>query len=162
MASLWFARDVIGGDDLILANADVFWGDGLFEELVSDDRDLVMLGDESRVKQGDYFFNVLDGKIRAYGKELKPEERNTEYVGIAKIRADRTEGFRRNLADMVSNENYNLWWENVLYEHIDTDPVYVRDVSDKFWAEIDYIDDYFRIKDFIRTGDISCKVREKL
>ena len=157
MASLWFAREAIGGDDLILANADVFWGDGMYEDLMSDDRDIVMLGDESRVSQGDYFFKVKDGVIADFGKELSPENRTTEYVGIAKIASHLTDRFRENLEAMVNEERYDLWWENVLYEHIDTDPVYVRDMSEYFWAEIDYIDDYYRITEFLRTGDISCK-----
>ena len=60
---------------------------------------------------------------------------------------------------MVSQGKYDLWWENVLYEHILENPVHVRDVSDLFWAEIDYIDDYSRILDYVRTGDLSVKVR---
>ena len=104
---------------------------------------------------------MIDGKIAAYGKELKPEERSTEYVGIAKLKAPQALKFKKNLEEMVSEERYDLWWENVLYEHIDTDPVYVKDMSDMFWAESDYIDDYYRIQEFIRTGDLSCKTMVK-
>ncbi len=53
MASLWFAREFLGEDDLILANADVFWGEGIYDSLLADDNDVVMLADMSRASVGD-------------------------------------------------------------------------------------------------------------
>ncbi len=159
LASLWFAREFMCDDDLILANADVFWGEDLLDIILEDGHPFMMLGDMSRAKDGDYFFKVEDGYIRKYGKELDPEDRNSEYVGIARIDRVKVEGFRRDLEAMVESEKYDLWWENVLYEGILDDPVYVEDVSQFFWAEIDYIDDYMRISEFIETGDLSCKYR---
>lgn len=159
MASLWFAREFLNGDDVLLANADVFWGEGMYEDLMSDTNDIVMLGDESRVDVGDYFFLVEDGLIKGFGKELERADRTTEYVGIARVAGHMVPQFRQRLEALVVAERYDLWWENVLYEHIDETPVHVRDMSDFFWAEIDYIDDYQRILDYIRTGDRSYKVR---
>ena len=131
----------------------------MYSDLESDTNDVVMLGDESRVDVGDYFFRVEDGLIKGYGKELARDDRTTEYVGIARISRHLVPEFRHRLEDLVAAERYDLWWENVLYEHIDETPVHVRDMSDFFWAEIDYIDDYQRILDYIRTGDRSFKVR---
>lgn len=161
MASLWFARDFIGDDDLILANADVYWDEDILNLILSDEHPVVMLGDESRVEQGDYFFKTVDGFIKAYGKELTVDERNTEYVGIARLDGSITARFRKNLEEMVSSGEYGLWWENVLYENISSQPVFVRDVSEYFWAEIDYIDDYERIRGFVSTGDVSWKLNRK-
>ena len=159
MASLWFARDFLCDDDLILANADVFWGDGIYESLISDEDDIAMLADVSRAKVGDYFFKVKDGLLVSYGKDLPPEDRDTEYVGMAKIKRNIVPRFKNNLEEMVRQERYDLWWENVLYEYISEMPVHIRDVSDCFWAEIDYIDDYDRILEYLRTGDLSVKVK---
>ena len=64
-----------------------------------------------------------------------------------------------NLEELVEQERYDLWWENALYEYITEVPVHVKDVSDFFWAEIDYIDDYKRILEYIRTGNLSVKVK---
>lgn len=159
MASLWFARDFLCDDDLILANADVFWGEGIYESLMSDEDDIAMLADVSRASVGDYFFKVKDGLLVSYGKDLLPEDRDTEYVGMAKLKRDIVPRFRSNLEEMVRQERYDLWWENVLYEHISEMPVHIKDVSDYFWAEIDYIDDYERILEYLRTGDLSAKVK---
>lgn len=160
MASLWFAREFFNGEDMILANADVYWGDGIYEAIESDDHDIMMLADESRVKSGDYFFRVVDGILVDYGKELSLEDRTTEYVGIARLRGGFTQTFVERLCQMVRDERYDLWWENVLYEYSSVTPVHVKDVTPFFWAEIDYIDDYKRILDYVRSGDVSLKYNE--
>lgn len=157
IASLWFAREFITDEDLILANADVYWGEGVFDVICQDTHPIVMLGDRSRVDTGDYFFYTDHDYITKFGKELLRDERTTEYVGIAKINGTKTKEFRTNLEKMIKKEKYNLWWENVLYEHLSESPVFVTDISALFWAEIDYIDDYERIKTYLRTGDIFCK-----
>lgn len=162
MASLWFARDFFNDDDVILANADVYWGDGIYESLMSDDNEVIMLADESRVKSGDYFFKVEDGILVDYGKELSLEDRTTEYVGIARLKRGFVPTFVERLSEMVIAEMYGLWWENVLYEHNTETPIHVIDVSPFFWAEIDYIDDYQRILDYVRTGDVALKYKEGL
>lgn len=157
MASLWFARDFIIEDDLILANADVYWSQDILAGIMVDDRRAVMLGDESRKHNGDYFFQVVDGCVRKYGKDLELRDRSTEYVGIAKLDSSFAMEFGRHLDRSVEDERYSLWWENVLYENLSVAPVYVKDVSEFFWAEIDSPEDYRRILDFVDTGDVTCK-----
>lgn len=159
LASLWFAKEsLIGTESVILANADVFWEVDTYNALVSDNHDAVMLSDKSCIKQGDYFFQCDEHNyIIKYGKELKPEERTSEYVGVAKIEGDFVKNFVDRLDAMVRNGQYDYWWENVLYHHIPETPVYTKDISDYFWAEIDYIEDYSRISKYIETGDVSSK-----
>lgn len=159
IASLWFAREsLVGVEDVILANADVFWDSNLYSVLVSNTRDVVMLSDRSCTKQGDYFFGCDDDNyIKKYGKELKLEERTSEYVGIAKVKGSFVETFYNRLEAMIQDGQYNLWWENVLYNYISETPIYTEDVSDYFWAEIDYIEDYARITKYIETKDVTSK-----
>lgn len=152
IGSLWFAKDFIDeNDDIILANADVFWEKPILNALINDDREIVMLGDKSRIDTGDYFLKIKDDKIVSYGKELSLKERSSEYVGIAKIRKSFLPIFKKNLDDLINAEKYNLWWENVLYENINDYPVYVKDISEYFWSEVDYIEDYKRILHYTNT-----------
>lgn len=154
MASLWFARDFISGtDDIILGNADVYWDEDILDLIVSEERDAVMLADASRVDKGDFFLKTEDGRIIAYGKDLKRENRNCEYVGLAKIRTSFLEGFRTRINHCVEeDEIYSLWWENVLYDYAQEFPVYVLDVGNRFWGEIDYIEDYARILEHVHLS----------
>ena len=161
IASLWFARDFMD-EDLILANADVFWEQDILTELLKEKHPITMLADKSRVNKGDYFFNVELDYLVDYGKELTREQRTSEYVGIAKITSENNQLslFKKHLEEMIDLGQYDLWWENVLYEYLKSMPVYVKDVSDYFWAEIDYISDYKRIKEYIQSGDISIKLND--
>lgn len=153
IGSLWMAREGLTEEDTIIANADVFWSPGLLDLLLADPPENCMLGDVTRAEDGDFFFLEKDGILLKYGKELKREERNTEYVGITFLRHDFVPVFRKRLEEMVAGQQHNVWWENVLYSMIGERTVYVRDVDGMFWAEVDFIEDYQRILRYIkRTG----------
>lgn len=147
IGSLWLAREELNTtEDVIFGNADVYWNQDILDLLLVNTNETVMLGDKSRALIGDYFFGCKNNKIEKYGKELLPEERTCEYVGLARIKNSFLTTFKQQLTYLIDNGEYNLWWENVLYTMTDKFPVYVQDVDGKFWAEVDYIEDYERIK----------------
>ncbi len=151
IASLWFAREELN-DDLLVLNADVFFSRDILELVMNDKRSPVMAIDYSRVEQGDYFFyTALDGRIEKYGKGLPLEQRTCEYVGMAKIEKDFLPLFIKRMDEMIYTQQHHAWWENILYSYTDRHEhdVYTVDVDSKFWAEIDYFDDYERIIDYI-------------
>lgn len=146
IASLWFARSFISKDKgLILCNADVFWEKAILDELMMDSRKIVVLADKKRVKEGDYFLFEENEKVKGYGKELSNENRNCEYVGVAKIESDFVETFLKKLTNTIEEEEYNLWWENILWRYSEKNDVFIKDVGTHFWAEVDFIEDYERI-----------------
>ncbi|MCL2143259.1 MAG: phosphocholine cytidylyltransferase family protein [Methanomassiliicoccaceae archaeon] len=149
-ASLWFARELIdGSDDVIFINADIYWEQSILEILLSDKRDAVMLGDESRADNGDFFLNTVSGRVTAYGKDLKREERNTESVGIAKVSKNFSLTFRKWLEAHIENENYGTLWEGIFCLNSAETPIHVADVGGWFQAEVDTADDYERVKEYV-------------
>lgn len=153
IASLWFAKSELQGEVLIM-NADVFVSERILQNIISDKRDNVMAIDVTRTKNGDYFFATAEnGVIRKYGKDLPLEERTCEYVGVAKITSSFVSAFKRRLEEMIDRQEYQLWWENVLYSFADTKehPIYTLDVEREFWSEIDYFDDYERILNYVAS-----------
>ena len=152
IASLWLAKDELTEDeDIMLANADVYYREDVLNRLLNSTEKAIMLGDKKRAQTGDYFFSCKDGKIEKYGKELIPEERTCEYVGMGLIKADFIKTFKNQVEYLVENGEYNLWWENALYTIADKHPIYVKDVENDFWAEVDTIDDYKRIEEYIKN-----------
>ena len=148
IASLYLAKNQLN-DDMLLANGDVFWEDETLKRLLNYKDDVTMLVDKTKADTGDYFFNVdQDGRILAFGKELKREERNCEYVGICKIRKEFIRNFTDKLESMIENEEYNKWWENVCYDMSRNVPIHTLDVDGAFWAEVDRIEDYNKIKEY--------------
>ncbi len=151
IASLWFAKDELN-DDLLVLNADVFFSKEILELVINDARSPVMAIDCSRTKEGDYFFyTAFDGRIEKYGKGLPLEQRTCEYVGMAKIEKNFLPCFVRRMEEMIHGQKHDAWWENILYSYTDhhEQDVYTVDVEGRFWAEIDYFDDYERIIDYV-------------
>ena len=151
IASIWFAREEMN-DDILVLNADVFFTEEILQQVILDERDPVMAIDYSRTVEGDYFFYTsMDGRIEKYGKGLPIEQRNCEYVGMAKISKGFLPKFIGRMEELIRNQQHSVWWENILYSFTDKkeEDVYTVDVGGRFWAEIDYFDDYVRIIDYV-------------
>ena len=139
-------------DDLLVLNADVFFSSEILEQVITDQRNPVMAIDYSRTVEGDYFFYTsADGRIEKYGKGLPLEQRSCEYVGMAKIGKDFLPKFIRRMDELIESQQHSVWWENILYSFTDQkeEDIYTVDVDGRFWAEIDYFDDYERIIDYV-------------
>lgn len=145
LASLWFAREELCGDSIILGNADVFWEKNLLSVLLNEERDCVMLCDSSRAEEGDYLFNVTDGQVISCGKGTECQGANCEYVGLAKIQGSMIAKCRDHLNRMIDSQRCGDWWEQILYDMRSERPIWAKDIAGHFWAEIDFIEDYKRI-----------------
>jgi len=148
LASLWFAKEELAGDAVILGNADVFWEKQLLSILMEETRDCVMLCDSTRVKQGDYLFKVIDEAIVAYGKGMDCRQANCEYVGLAMIQGEMIARCRERLLQMIDGQRVGAWWEQILYSMTSERQIWAKDIAGHFWAEIDYIEDYNRILEY--------------
>lgn len=152
LGSLWFAKEYIPDDeDLFLMNADVFWEQDILDILLSEDKKALLLADSSliRLDEGDYFFGCECNKIIKYGKELKREIRTHEYVGVGRVKPIFIPSFKAMMQYLIEAEQYNCWWEDILYRCSVEQDVFIRDVAGHFWAEVDYIEDYERIMNYI-------------
>jgi len=151
IASLWFARDLLDtSDDYLFGNADVFMDEEILQKILEAKEDITMLSDYRRIETGDYFFHCENGLVRKYGKELPLEERTCEYVGFAKVGRNYMPHFVDVMKEMVDTEQYTTWWETVLYSRCDEFPIHTLDVAPHFWSEIDYIEDYERIVEYVK------------
>lgn len=146
IASLWFVKEeLLSGQEIYLANADVYWEQDLLDQLITCEKDVMMLMDERRKLCGDYFFGCENGLLRRYGKDLHEDLRSGEYVGIAKVQPSFVRKLYEQLEYLVALGEYQKWWEDALYTLLDTECIHVEDVCGKFWSEIDVYEDYLRI-----------------
>ena len=152
IASLWFAKDFID-DDMIIMNADVFISTEILELILAQSNDNVMAIDKTRTEIGDYFFQTTDsGSLKKYGKELPLKERSGEYVGLAKLDRSFLPCFVDRLDEVIDELMHDKWWENVLYSMTEERTINAIDINGMFWSEIDYFDDYERILNYIESS----------
>jgi choline kinase len=145
IASTWFAQSFID-DDMLLMNADVFIDQAILDQILKSKFDPVMFADEARINVADYRFKYEDHILEKFGKDLPNEETTGEYIGIAKFSKKFVPVFLESLNNLINNQQHGFWWENVLYTLISKDKIYVENCGHKFWAEVDYIEDYERIR----------------
>ena len=145
IASAWFAKDFLTGDDILIMNGDVYLEAALLDRILEEQGSPVMYADESRRETADYKFFYEDGILRKYGKELEGDDITGEYIGIGRFSKDFMPDFLRRMEEMIGRQEHQVWWENVVYSRCSERPVYVKDVGGMFWAEVDYIEDYDRI-----------------
>lgn len=154
IASAWFAKDFLSGD-MLMMNADVYLEPELFEEVLKDKNSPVLFSDSSRKEEADYKFYYEGNELIKFGKELSGEDISGEYIGAAKIEAAFVEKYIERLTELIADGNHGMWWEDVLYSFVTDRAVYVKDIKGKFWAEVDYIEDYERILKFRGIEDSS-------
>lgn len=148
IGSLWYARSEFDAHEMMIANADVYYTQELLDKIFSAKYDNFLLCDESRAESGDYYFLSKNDVLLKYGKELKREERNSEYVGIGLLRNEWVHKFRTQLCALVESGSYDFWWENVLYSMVEKETIHTMDVGGIFWSEVDTIQDYQRVLDY--------------
>lgn len=144
IASLWFAKKELSGDDILIANADVYWEEDILDVVLRNDREQVMLMDTSA--NADYLFKCEGTKLLEHGKNLS--DYTAEYVGIAKVSKEFLNRFVGRLESLVEKQQHHLWWENVLYSFIGQMDIQVEDINGLFWSEIDFIEDYHKIVEY--------------
>lgn len=163
IASLWVAKDFINEDeDVLLFNGDVYFEEDILTQVIEEKLSPVLFADRSRAKCGDYKFYYTDNILKKFGKELGDEESTGEYIGIAKIGKEFIGNFKKSLDALIWNQNFNMWWEDALYSLSDKETIYVKDIYNKFWAEIDYLDDYLRILRHRNENDISVYIHNTM
>ena len=155
IASAWFARDFLKpDDDYLIMNADVFCEDKIFDLLLSLDKLPVMLADSSRKECADYKFYFENGRLLKFGKELVGDDISGEYVGIAKLSGAFIPEFIKSVDVEIEKQHHGVWWENAIYDEVEKMFISVEDIKGLFWAEVDYIEDYERIKEYVKENNI--------
>jgi len=151
ISSVWFARDfLVPDEDIMIMNGDVFMEEKVLDIILQEKRSPLMLSDSTRIEDADYRFTWEGELLKKYGKELTNEQTTGEYVGIGILNTKDMITFKQRVIDAVSNEDYNCWWEDIIYRTVENNEnVYINDIAGIFWAEVDYIEDYERIKSFV-------------
>ncbi len=146
IGTLWFAKQELN-DDVFIMNADVFFDERILDLLLSSNKNVTVAVDKTRAQVGDYCFSLdEESNIVNYGKTLLPNERDCEYVGIILIKKKFLPVFNDKFTSLINSEQYNLWWENILYSLSDDGmKINTIDCSKYFWSEVDVAEDYQRI-----------------
>ena len=151
--SLWYAKDLLE-DDVLLLNGDLYYEQGILDYAINQTNPVVMLADSTRIDNADYRFGFIGNQINRYGKHLTNHETDGEYVGIVRIDQCFIKRFKQTLEEMITSGETNIWWEDVLYSFIEKQiPIHYFDVAGTFWSEVDTLQDYNYLQNWITNQD---------
>jgi len=150
IGSLWFSRDEMYADDILMMSADLMFPKGILDKVIGESGDLVMSVDTSRTRDGDYFFEIDSrGRVVSYGPDVPLEKRYCEYMGVSKISSGFVDRFREKLITMVDSGDYMDYFEKIFlsFSNDMTCDFHLLDISEFQWREIDFYKDYCKAKE---------------
>jgi len=151
--SLWYAKDLLE-DNVLLLNGDIYYEHGILDYAINQTNPVVMLADSTRIDNADYRFGFSGNQINRFGKHLTNQETNGEYIGIVRIDQSFIKTFKQALEEMIISGKSNVWWEDVLYSFIEKNiPIHYFDVAGTFWSEVDTLQDYNYLQNWITNQD---------
>jgi len=151
--SLWYARDLLE-DDVLLLNGDLYYEHDILDYAINQTNPVVMLADSTRIDNADYRFGFSGNQINRFGKHLSNQETDGEYIGIVRIDQSFIKTFKQALEEMITAGKSNIWWEDVLYSFIEKNiPIHYFDVAGTFWSEVDTLQDYNYLQNWITNQD---------
>jgi L-glutamine-phosphate cytidylyltransferase len=139
IASLWFARNALN-DDTMIINGDIVISEQLFKSILElPKKDMVLL-DSSIKKDGDYNVQVNDGYVVVMSKKL--DNYYGEYAGITRLTKASSLLLKDEICRKVEEGSFNEWYENALVQLILNSEfrLYYHDISEHDWTEIDSVD----------------------
>ena len=72
-----------------------------------------------------------------------------KYIQIRKINKDDISFMKKRLNELISEQKHNYWWEDIFFICLEQKDVFIKDINGLLWAEVDYIEDYERIKAYL-------------
>lgn len=147
IASLWFAREHLDADNIVLIDGDIVMSRELMRDVVCKPVDKpCVLVDSSIKTDGDYNVEVSGDQVLVMSKDL--DTYYGEYAGLTKLDRASALEMRTELETMVEDGFYDQWYENALVQLIFKNDfkLYYIDISDYDWTEVDSVNDLLHAK----------------
>lgn len=142
IASLWFAREYLEREYVVIINGDIVMEERAVHEIICkpSDRPVILL-DSSIKNNGDYNVQVSEDNVLVMSKGL--DIYYGEFAGVIKLDSPTALLLRKEVEDMLEQEMYDQWYENALVLMIfrDNFKLGYQDISQYQWTEVDCVDD---------------------
>lgn len=147
IASVWFAREYLNRNNVVLINGDIVMDENLVRDIVCIPVQLPTVCIDSSIKSdGDYNVQVNGEKVLVMSKDL--ERYYGEYAGVTRLDRESAGKMRECIEQMVESGMYDQWYENALVQMIFNEDfqLYYEDIRDYKWTEVDCVSDMLLAK----------------
>lgn len=147
IASLWFAKEHLNSENIVLIDGDIVMSEDLMREIVCKpvEKPTVLL-DSSIKTNGDYNVEVSNNRVLVMSKDL--DEYFGEYAGLTKLDRESALLMKVEIESMIEQGYYDQWYENALVQLIFKDDfqLFYKDICDYDWTEVDCVSDLIHAK----------------
>lgn len=147
MGSLWFAKDYLQRENVVIINGDVVLSDELMNDIICAHADYpYVLLDSTHTDGNKYNVQVQGDKVCVMSKNLTDFFAN--YASVTKLDAVSARFVLEQLDIMVNDGMYNLFYEDSLVQMIfdKNFELYYKDIKEYEWTEVDNVDDLLKAK----------------
>lgn len=133
-------------DDFIYMHADTLCAPSILEDLIASKSEIALPVDEGPCDEEAMKVSSENGRVKAISKKLDVHDCDGEFIGIAKIAGSVLPELRKNTRKLLRQEKFSEYFEAALEKTIlEQDcKVEIIDTGARFWAEIDFLEDYQR------------------
>jgi len=142
--SLYLARRKLEGEDFTLLNSDVFFHPGILSNLLNSEKRGLILSVDTEVPLGEEEMKVLirDDTVLDISKEIPPEEAQGEYIGIARVDSEVSNGLFDAVKKTILEKGFDVFYEEAFRELISRGEYpRVEETMGLPWIEIDTPED---------------------
>lgn len=142
IASLWFAKEYLDADNIVLIDGDIVVSRELMEKVVCRPvSKATVLLDSSIRTDGDYNVQISGDRVLVMSKQL--DDYYGEYAGLTKLDHDSALMMKAKMEEMIDDGQYNQWYEDALVQMIFENDfnLYYEDICDYDWTEVDCVSD---------------------
>lgn len=146
--SLWLARETLN-EGFVCLNSDVVFDAEILKSLLKSDADICVAVEKKVCRKEDMKVKVKDGIIVEINKSMRPEEAYGEFIGIAKFSEKGVSKLIRVLNSLPADVRKNVYLGFGIQKLIDMgNRVHQVDVQQRFYAEVDFIEDLMDIRTY--------------
>lgn len=155
LTSFWFGMGHLK-DDFIYSHADTIFDRPILEKLLNDPADIVLPIDRKICGEEEMKVEIDENdRLISINKTMNASNAYGEFLGIAKIRKEVLPMIKSITEKHIRAHNFQAFFEVALQDIIDYDKSLFSlvEVSDYFWNEIDFIEDYnYAIKNIYKSS----------
>ncbi len=147
MGSLWFAKEYLQRENVTIINGDIVMSNQMINDVICAHTDVpYVLLDSSKTSGNKYYVQVQGDKVCVMSKNLTNFLGN--YASVTKLDAVSSRFVFEQLAQMVNEGMYNLFYEDALVQMIfdKNFELYYKDIKEYQWTEIDSVDDLLKAR----------------
>lgn len=149
IVSVWMANPIIN-DDYICTYADLLYDEAILKQVLLAEGELCVAIDMSKIERGNCLVNINGKEVIKLRKEIKEEDADARFIGIAKISNKIRPGFQKAIEEALKDGHVNDYYTKAIEYLIDKSKFSVRfvDITGLSWMEIDDASDYKKALQF--------------